>query len=150
MHYSDKIEVGKKRMNLAEALMYLEDLQVCGDSDSESDTEINHEHCTRIFIELPVDANGNFSDTDSADEEELSVNNLSGNQLFAPAVLEIKEVGKGDRVSVGQLSNDNTSVENQTASDVPASSSTRIKCEKWRCKIRQTHVMLLRKNSTQE
>ena len=150
MHYSDSMEVGKNKMNLAEALMYLEDIEVCSDSDSESDIAINHEYCTRIFIQPPVDANGNISDIDSASEEELSINNSRGNQLLATAALELKEVGKGGRVSVGQLSNDNTSVENQTASDVPASSSTRIKCEKWRCKIRQTHVMLLRKNSTQE
>ena len=110
--------------------MYLEDLEVSGDSDSESDIEINHQDFTRIFIQPAVDANGNISDIDSADEEELSVNNLSGNQLLAPAVLELKEVGKGGRVSVGQLWNDSTSVENQTASDVPASSSTRVKKRK--------------------
>ena len=127
MHYSDKMEVGKKKMNVAEALMYLEDLEVYGDSDNKSDIEINHQDCTRIFIQPPIDANGNISDIDSANEEELSVNNLSGKQLLVPAVLELKEVGKGGRVSVGQLSNDNTSVENQTASDVPTTSSTRIK-----------------------
>ena len=119
-----------EKMNLGEALMHLKNLELFGDSDSESDIEINHQHCTRIFIQPSVDANGNISDTDSADEEKLSVNNLSGNQLLVPAVLELKEVGKGGRVSVGQLSNDNTSVENQTASEVPASSSTRIKKQK--------------------
>ena len=119
-----------EKMNLGEALMHLKNLELFGDSDSESDILINHQHCTRIFIQSPVDANGNISDTDSADEEKLSVNNLSGNQLLVPAVLELKEVGKGGRVSVGQLSNDNTSVENQTASEVPASSSTIIKKRK--------------------
>ena len=93
MHYSDKMEVEKK-MNLAEALMYLEDLEVSGDSGSESDIEINHQDCTRIFIQLPVDANGNIGDIDSADEKELSVSNLSGNQLLATAVLELKDVVK--------------------------------------------------------
>ena len=137
MHYSDSMEVGKNKMNLAEALMYLEDIEVCSDSDSESDIAINHEYCTRIFIQPPVDANGNISDIDSASEEELSINNLRGNQLLATAALELKEVGKGGRVSVGQLSNDNTPVENQTESDVPASSSTRIKSENWVCRIRQ-------------
>ena len=38
--------------------------------------------------------NGNISDIDSADERKLSVNNLSGSQLLAPAILELKEVGK--------------------------------------------------------
>ena len=107
--------------------MYLEDLEVSGDSDSKSDIETNHQDCTRIFIQLPVDANGSISDIESADEEELSVNNLSGNQFLVPALLELKEVGKGRIVSAGQLSNDNTSVENQTASDVCVSLSTRIK-----------------------
>ena len=101
MHYSDKMEVGKKNMNLVGALMYLEDLEVSGDWDSESDIETNHQDCTRIFIQLPVDANGSISDIDSVDEEELSVNNLSGNQFLVPALLELKEVGKGRTVSVG-------------------------------------------------
>ena len=127
MHYSGKMEVRTKKTNLAGTFKYLEDLEVSGDSDSESDIEINHQDCTRIFIHPPVDANGKINDTDSADEEKLSCNSLSGNQFLAPAVLELKEVGKGGRVSVGQLSNDNTSVENQAGSDVPVSSSTKIK-----------------------
>ena len=129
MHYSDKMEVEKK-MNLAEVLIYLENLEVSGDSDSESDIEINHQDCTRIFIQPPVDANGNIGDIDSADEKELSVSNLSGNQLLVTAVLELKDVAKGGRVLIGQLLIDNTSAENQTASDVPKSSSTRIKKRK--------------------
>ena len=47
--------------------------------------------------------------------------------FFDPAALELKEVGKGGRLSVGQLSNDNTSVKNQTASKPPTSLSRRIK-----------------------
>ena len=50
--------------------------------------------------------------------------------FFAPAALELKEVGKGGRLSVGQVSNDNTSVKNQTASEPPTSLSRRIK--KWK------------------
>ena len=52
------MEVGKKTMNVAEALMYLEDLEVYGDSDNKSDIEINHQDCTRIFIQPPIDAKG--------------------------------------------------------------------------------------------
>lgn len=37
MHNSDKIEVGKKKMNLAETFMYLEYVEVSGNSDSKSD-----------------------------------------------------------------------------------------------------------------
>ena len=69
--------VGKKKMNLAEALIYLENLENSDDSDSESDIERNHQDCTRIFIQPPVDANGNISDIASANEEKLSVNKSS-------------------------------------------------------------------------
>ena len=55
---------------------------------------------------------------------------MSGNELLAPAVFELKEIGKGGRVSIGQLLNDNTSFKNQTASDVPASPSSKIKKQK--------------------
>ena len=47
--------------------------------------------------------------------------------FFVPAVLELKEVGKRGRLSAGQLSNDNTSAENQTACEEPTSSSRGIK-----------------------
>ena len=47
--------------------------------------------------------------------------------FFVPAVLELKEVWKGGRLSVGQLSNDNTCVENQTACEPPTSLSRRVK-----------------------
>ena len=128
--------------------MYLEDLEVSGDSDSESDIETNHQDCTRIFIQLPIDANGSISDIESADEEKLSVNNLSGNQFLVPALLELKEVGKGRIVSVGQLSNDNTSVENQTASDVYVSLSARIK--KWKLDLQNKTADAAKKNNLQE
>ena len=93
--------------------MYHEDQEVSGDSESESDIEINHQDCRRIFIQPLINANGNISDIDSADEEDSIVNNLNGNQLLAPAVLELQEIGKGGRVSVKRLSNDNTSVKNK-------------------------------------
>ena len=59
-------------MNLAEALQYLEDLEVS--DSSENDLEI-----TKIFIQPPLDSNGNNSDIDSGDEEDASIDNLSGN-----------------------------------------------------------------------
>ena len=93
--------------------MYHEDQEVSGDSESESDIEINHQDCIRIFIQPLINANGNISDIDSADEEDSIVNNLSGNQLLAPAVLELQEIGKGGRVSLKRLSNDNASVKNK-------------------------------------
>ena len=54
-------------MNLAEALQYLEDLQVS--DSSENDLEI---------------------------EQDASIDNLSGNQLLAPASLVVKDLGKGE------------------------------------------------------
>ena len=83
--------------------MYHEDLEVSGDSDSESNIEINQQDQTRIFIQPLIDANRNIGDNDSVNEEDSNVNNLSGNQLLAPAVLELQEIGKGGRVSGNQL-----------------------------------------------
>ena len=42
MYYSDKMVIGKRKMNLAEALIFLENLEVFDGSDSESDIEINY------------------------------------------------------------------------------------------------------------
>ena len=81
-------------MNLAEALQYLEDLEVS--DSSENDLEIEHQDMTKIFIQPPPDSNGNNSDIDSGDEEDASIDNLSGNQLLAPASLVVKHVRKGE------------------------------------------------------
>ena len=83
-----------KRINLAEALQYLEDLEVS--DSSENDLEIEHQDITKIFIQPPLDSNGNNSDIDSGDEEDASIDNLSGNQLLAPASLMVKAVRKGE------------------------------------------------------
>ena len=80
-------------MNLAEALQYLEDIEVS--DSSENDLEIEHQHITKIFIQPPLDSNGNNSDIDSGDEEDASIDNLSGNQLLAPASL-VKDVRRGE------------------------------------------------------
>ena len=81
-------------MNLAEALQYLEDLEVS--DSSENDLEIEHQEITKIFIQPPLDSNGNNSDIDCGDEENASIDNLSGNQLLAPASFVIKDVRKGE------------------------------------------------------
>ena len=57
-------------MNLAEALQYLEDLEVS--DSSENDLEIEHQDITKIFIQPSYDSNGNNSDIDSGDEEEIN------------------------------------------------------------------------------
>ena len=55
----------------------------------------------KIFTQPPLDSNGNNSDIDSGDEEDASIDNLSGNQLLAPASLVVKDVRKGE-IHVGQ------------------------------------------------
>ena len=81
-------------MNLAEALKYLEDLEVS--DSSENDLEIEHQDITQIFIQPPLASNGNNSDIDSGDEDDANINNLSRNQLLAPASLVVKDVRKGE------------------------------------------------------
>ena len=81
-------------MNLAEALQYLEDLEVS--DSSENHLEIEHQDITKIFIQPPLNSNGNNSDTDSGDEEDASIDNLSRNQLLAPASLVVKNLRKGE------------------------------------------------------
>lgn len=87
-------------MSLAEALIYLEDLEVFDGSYSESDVDIKHQDYTKIYIQPPVDPNRNISDIDPSDEDESSIDKLSGNQLLASANLEIKRIGKAEIVSV--------------------------------------------------
>ena len=53
MHYSDKMEFGKK-LRLVEVLMSLKDLEVPDDLDSESGIEINHQDCTKSLFGHPL------------------------------------------------------------------------------------------------
>ena len=76
-------------------LQYLEDLEVSDGSENDSDLEIEHQDVTKIFIQPPIDSNENNSDVDSGDEEDPSIDNLSGNQLLAPVSLVVKDVKKG-------------------------------------------------------
>ena len=76
-------------MNLAEALQYLEDLEVS--DSSENYLEIEYQDITKILTQPPLDSNGNNSDIDSGDEEDSS-----GNQLLALASLVVKDVTKGE------------------------------------------------------
>ena len=94
-------------MNLAEALQYLEDLEVS--DSSENDLEIEHQDITKIFIQPPLDSDGSNSD-----EEDASIDNLSGNQLLAPASLAVKDVRKGE-IHVEQ------NIEQEEKEDDPAS-----------------------------
>ena len=83
-------------MNLVQALQYLEDLEVSDGSENDSDLEIEHQDVTKIFIQPPIDSNENNSDVDSGDEEDPSIDNLSGNQLLASVSLVVKYVKKGE------------------------------------------------------
>ena len=79
-----------------QALKYLEDLEVSDGSENDSDLEIEHQDVTKFFIQPPIDSNENNSEVDSGDEEDPSIDNLSGNQLFAPVSLVVKDVKKGE------------------------------------------------------
>ena len=83
-------------MNLVQALQYLEDLEVSDGSENDSDLEIEHLDVTKIFIQPPIDSSKNKSDVDSGEEEDPSIDNLSGNQLLAPVSLVVKDVQKGE------------------------------------------------------
>ena len=81
-------------MNLAEALQYLEYLDIS--DSSENDLQIKHQDITKIFIQPPLDSNGINSDMNSGDEEDAGIDNLSGNQLLSPASLVVKDLRKGE------------------------------------------------------
>jgi len=65
-------------MNVDEAVAYLEQLE----SDEEGVTS------AEVFI-LPPENNDNFTDEDSGDEASCNLDNLSRNQLLAPALLKV-------------------------------------------------------------
>ena len=81
-------------MNLVQALQYLEDLEVSDGSENESDLEIEHQDVTKIYIQPPTDSIENNIDVNSGDQEDPSIDNLSGNQLLAPVSLAVKDVKK--------------------------------------------------------
>ena len=83
-------------MNLVEALQYLEDLEVSDGSKNDSDLEIEHQDLTKIFIQPPIDSNENNSYVHSGDENDPSIDNLSGNQLLAPVSFVVKDVKKSE------------------------------------------------------
>ena len=83
-------------MNLVEALRYLEDLENSDGSENDSDLEIEHQDLTKIFIQPPIYSNENNSGVDSGDENDPSIDNLSGNQLLAPVSLVVKDVKKSE------------------------------------------------------
>ena len=84
------------KKNLVQALQYLEDLEVSYGSENDSDLEKEHQDVTKILIQPPIDSNENNSDVDSGDEEDPSIDNLSGNQFLAPVSLMVNDVKKGE------------------------------------------------------
>ena len=83
-------------MNLVQAHQDLEDLEVSDGSENDSDLEIEHEDVTKIFIQPPIYSNENNSDVDSGDEENPSIDNLTGNQLLARVSLVVRDVKTGE------------------------------------------------------
>ena len=112
-------------MNLDETLNYLGKLQVSERSEDESDIDILHQGCAKIYIQPPVDPFGDNSDVDSGNEEEPNTNNFSGNQLLAPASLEIKRLGKAKKLSItSEMFSSNYKSELPSSSSSSSSSSS--------------------------
>ena len=57
----------------------MEDLEISDGLEKDSDLEVEHQDVTEIFIQPPIDSNENNCDVDSGDEEDPSIDNLSGN-----------------------------------------------------------------------
>ena len=74
--------------------------------------------CTKIYIQPHVDPFGDNSDVDSGNEEEPTINNLSRNQLLAPASLEVQQLGKAKKLSITS-----EILSNKNESELPSSSS---------------------------
>ena len=51
---------------------------------------------SKIFIQPTIDSNENNSGVVSSNEEDPSIDNLSGNQLLAPVSLVLKDLKKGE------------------------------------------------------
>ena len=91
--------MAEKTSTLNQALDYLNNLEVSSHSEEESLGDLQS---AKIYHQPPLNSNRPSSDVDSDDENTAAVDtsNLSGNQLFSSAVLEIKY--PSGKVVVGQ------------------------------------------------
>ena len=79
-------------MNVDEALLYLENLEVSFSDDEEIESDEDRDFVSRgeLFILPPEDNGDGESDADSADEDEESPSTLSRKQLLAKASVSVK------------------------------------------------------------
>ena len=91
--------MAEKTFTLSQALDYLDNLEVSSDSEEESLGDLQS---AKIYLQPPLNSNRPSSDIDSGDENTAAADtsNLSGNQLYSSAVLEIKCLS--EKVIVGQ------------------------------------------------
>ena len=91
--------MAEKTFTLSQALDYLDNLEVSSDSEEESLGDLQS---AKIYLQPPLNSNSPNSDIDSGDENTAAADtsNLSGNQLYNSAVLEIKCLS--EKVIVGQ------------------------------------------------
>ena len=88
--------MARKRFTLSQVFGYLE-----ASSDSE-EKSLGDLQSVKIYLQPPLSSNRPKSDVDSGDENTAAADtsNLSGNQLYSSAVLEIKCLS--EKVIVGQ------------------------------------------------
>ena len=104
---------------LTKSLTILSDeLQLSESSEDESDINISHQSCAKIYIQPPVNLFWDKSDFDSGNEEEPAINNLSGDQLLAPGSLKVKQL----RI-VKELSITSQMLSSYSKSELPSSLS---------------------------
>ena len=77
--------MAEKTFTLSQALDYLDNLEVSSDSEEESLGDLQS---AKIYLQPPHNSNRSISDTSNQTAADTS--NLSSNQLFSSAVLEIK------------------------------------------------------------
>ena len=91
--------MAEKTFTSSQALDHLDNLEVSSDSVEESLGELQS---AKIYLQPPLNSNRPSSDVGSGDENTAAsdASNLSGNQLYCSAVLEIK--CPSEKVTVGQ------------------------------------------------
>ena len=91
--------MAEKTFTFSQALDYLDNLEVGSDSEEEFLGDLQP---AKVYLQPPLNSNRPSSDVDSGDENTAAADtsNLSGNQLYSSAVLEIKCLS--EKVIVGQ------------------------------------------------
>ena len=110
------MEKQKTFPDLNEVFNYLDERQISKSSEDESDIDISHQSCEKVYIQPLL---GDKIDVDSGNEEDPTINNLCGDQLLAPASLKIEQLGKSKKLSIT-----NQMLANNNKSESPSLSSS--------------------------